>query len=86
MELDRSELEPLLERIGWRKSTLARKLGCSEKTIRQMVNGDRAIPQSVARYLWKLDRCHEKNPAPDDWRIREDLAPDGWGGEYSDAA
>jgi hypothetical protein len=78
IDLDKDELEPLLKRIRWRKAQLADALGCSEKTIRQMIAGERQIPRAVAIYLRRLDRIHEKYPPPraDVWRIRPDLAPE----------
>jgi hypothetical protein len=75
--MEAAELEPLLKRIRWRKRALADALGCDEKTVRQMANGERAIPHAVAHYLRILDRAHLRfrPPPPEAWRVRWDLAP-----------
>lgn len=53
--------------IGWTRREMARRLNCSDNSLRQMEAQLQSIPPSLARWLERLARCHEQNPAPD-WR------------------
>jgi DNA-binding transcriptional regulator YiaG len=55
--------------IGWTRRELARLLGCSENTLRQMEAQVQGIPAPLAKWLERLARCHEQNPPPA-WRTR----------------
>lgn len=57
------------EIIGWTRRQIAALLGCSENTLRQMEAEKQAIPPTLARWLERLAKAHERNPPPD-WRTR----------------
>lgn len=57
------------EIIGWDRKQLARILGCSDNTLRQMETEKQAIPVALARWLERLAKAHARNPIPA-WRSR----------------
>jgi transcriptional regulator with XRE-family HTH domain len=63
-------MKQLREDIGWTRRHLARLLGCSENTLRQMEQDKQATPDEIARWLWQLARYHERHPPPVNWRRR----------------
>jgi transcriptional regulator with XRE-family HTH domain len=58
------------ELIGWDRKQLARMLGCSDNTLRQMETGKQAVTAPLAAWLERLARYHARNPAPENWRSR----------------
>ena len=58
------------EIIGWDRKQLARLLGCSDNTLRQMEAGKQVITEPLAAWLERLARYHAKHPAPQSWRSR----------------
>ena len=55
------------EAMGWSRTELARRMACSENTIRNMEAGKQQIPKALALWLARLARTLERDPIPD-WR------------------
>jgi transcriptional regulator with XRE-family HTH domain len=56
--------------IGWDRRQIARMLGCSDNTLRQMEAGKQAITAPLAEWMERLARYHARNPIPENWRTR----------------
>lgn len=56
-----TELRAALDRLGWNRSELARRLGyASETSIRQW----KTTPPAVAEWLGRVERAVQKIPPP----------------------
>lgn len=53
-----------LDCIGWSPGLLARRCRANVGSVRQMVNGQRAIPDPLARWLETLAAFHRALPKP----------------------
>jgi hypothetical protein len=59
-----------LQTIGWSQRQLVALLGCDTILATRWSRGTAAIPPRIERWLTKLVACHERNPVPNDWRVR----------------
>jgi len=59
-----------LEEIGWSRRQLAQRLECDTKLANRWATGGAPIPPQIARWLEQLARVLERNPPPNDWRVR----------------
>jgi len=68
--MTKEELAVSLHVMGWTGRHLASVLGCDERMVRRWGLGEAPVPAPIARWLTTLRRCHERHPAPEDWRTR----------------
>lgn len=59
-----TRLRECLEALEWTQRGLARVLDRQEGTVRQWARGVVQIPDDVAAWLERLERCHARNPPP----------------------
>lgn len=59
-----------IARLGWTLRGLAAMLECDDRLVRRWASGETDIPPQIATWLFALDRAHQENPIPTDWRQR----------------
>jgi len=61
------ELDSAMAAIGWSGRALASRLGCSEMLVRKWRAGALPVPDSVGRWLARVQSAIDRLPAPA-WR------------------
>jgi ribosome-binding protein aMBF1 (putative translation factor) len=56
-----------LSAIGWSQRALADRLGIHETRVRRWASSKYPIPETVAAWLERLAKAHEKEPWPTGW-------------------
>lgn len=59
-----------LKTLGWSQRHLASLLACDTNLPTRWAAGRAAIPESIAKWLERCARMIERNPPPDDWRVK----------------
>lgn len=59
-----ARLSECIRILGWTQRETGRQLSRQEAAIRQYLKGTARIPDADAKWIEKLARYHERNPAP----------------------